>query len=319
MTTPASSPAPEQLPEPDPQTDWQAWHAEREETLREPNGWLSLVSLTWLDAAPQAIAGFPGLWSARGSALPSAEGENWEAQVLLSPDSGVTRDGAPVSGTVTISLATGGSDSSLMCDGVVAEVAQRGSALMVRIRDPKAATRTRFQGVPTYDFSPEWMRPARFTPDAETREFTVPSAQPGLTTRITRVGRVAVSLPDGTVVDLLATGSPQSPSVIFHDPTNGDQTAAWRAAPVVLPSVPDSTGEGVPAPSGVASRGTTAAATSGAQALDGPWDVLVDFNRSTNFPAHFTAYGTCPTPPEGNNIPLPVTAGEKKPTPPAED
>ena len=99
--------------------DWLAWREHREKALREPNGWLSLTSLTWLDAAPQSVPGFPGLWSARGSAVPSAGGEDWQAEVLLPADSAVTRDGVPATGTVTISLGAGDSDSSLACGDVV--------------------------------------------------------------------------------------------------------------------------------------------------------------------------------------------------------
>ena len=72
--------------------------------------------------------------------------------------------------------------------------------------------------------------------------------------------------------------------VIFHDPTNGAQTAAWRRAPLL----PD----------------------------EGGW--VVDFNRAQNFPAHFTPFGTCPTPPEGQGVPLAVHAGEKAPAEPVD-
>lgn len=318
-TAPDTPTAPRPLmPEPSTEADWLVWRAQREEELREPNGWLSLTSLTWLDAAPQAVPGFPGLWSARGSALPSADGEDWQAQVLLPEDAGVAQDGAPVTGTVTLRLATGDSDRSLMCGDVQAEVAQRGGAVMVRIRNPLAPTRAAFHGVPAYGFSPEWIRPARFTPDPAPHEFTVPSAHPGLTTRLTALGRVQVSLPDGSTVDLQVTGSPESPSVIFHDPTNGGETSGWRAAPVALPGSSVLADEDGPAGPGRVPPITSApSTTAGAQPVDGAWDALVDFNRSTNFPAHFTAYGTCPTPPPGNDVPIAVTAGERRPSPAA--
>jgi uncharacterized protein (DUF1684 family) len=277
----------------DARSDWLAWRARREETLREPNGWLSLTSLTWLDADPRSVPGFPGLWSATGPGDtgqedPSAlDSPRWQARALLPDDAGVTRNGVSVTGAVTIALGPGDSDQSLALGDLIAEVAQRGSGVIVRIRDPRARTRTGFRGVPVFDFDPDWIRPARFTPDAEPREITVPSAQTGLRTRLTAIGRAAVALSDGSVADLLVTGSPDAPSVIFHDTTNGAETSAWRSAPVLLPEAGD------------ASR-----------------DALVDFNRSTNFPAHFTAYGTCPTPPEGNDLPVAVTAGEKRPAPP---
>ncbi|HWS27785.1 MAG TPA: DUF1684 domain-containing protein, partial [Xanthomonadales bacterium] len=39
--------------------------------------------------------------------------------------------------------------------------------------------------------------------------------------------------------------------------------------------------------------------------------IVVDFNRAYNPPCAFTAYATCPMPPEGNRLDLYVAAGEK--------
>ena len=39
--------------------------------------------------------------------------------------------------------------------------------------------------------------------------------------------------------------------------------------------------------------------------------VVLDFNRAYNPPCAFTAYATCPLPPDSNRLGLAVTAGEK--------
>ena len=41
--------------------------------------------------------------------------------------------------------------------------------------------------------------------------------------------------------------------------------------------------------------------------------VELDFNRAVNLPCAFTDYATCPLPPEGNNLPFAVEAGERLP------
>ncbi|MEU4391438.1 DUF1684 domain-containing protein [Kribbella sp. NPDC023855] len=69
-------------------------------------------------------------------------------------------------------------------------------------------------------------------------------------------------------------------SLSFHDETNGDETAAWRAV--------------------ITGR------------VQGDRTVVVDFNWAINLPFAFTPFGTCPAPIIGNHLPLPVTAGEKK-------
>ena len=40
--------------------------------------------------------------------------------------------------------------------------------------------------------------------------------------------------------------------------------------------------------------------------------VFVDFNKSYNPPCAFTAYATCPLPPQQNRLPVRIEAGEKK-------
>ena len=40
--------------------------------------------------------------------------------------------------------------------------------------------------------------------------------------------------------------------------------------------------------------------------------VELDFNRAYNPPCVFSHYATCPLPPPGNKLPLPILAGEKK-------
>jgi hypothetical protein len=45
----------------------------------------------------------------------------------------------------------------------------------------------------------------------------------------------------------------------------------------------------------------------------GPDGVVLDFNRALNLPCAFTDFATCPLPPEGNDLPFAVPAGEKLP------
>ena len=39
--------------------------------------------------------------------------------------------------------------------------------------------------------------------------------------------------------------------------------------------------------------------------------VILDFNKSYNPPCVFTAYSTCPLPPEQNKLPMAVRSGER--------
>lgn len=283
MTTPVSAASPDSARE-----RWQAWHDQREATLREPTGWLSLVSLTWIDETPREVPGFPGLWSAIGNTVTidftDAPGE---------PP--ITLDSAPAPALVNHEIVPGDTDRTLAAGDVEAEVARRGERMMVRIRDPRAATRTSFTGVPTYPFDESWLLTGTYEPYPEPVDRAVPSAQPGLTSHITIQGRIHFAFPDGTPATWEVGGDPDSLSVSFRDATNGVATSAWRSAPVRKMSIDEG----------------DAAAVGGPGAGE---QVIVDFTRSVNFPAHFTPFGTCPTPVEGNATKVAVEAGELTPT-----
>lgn len=261
---------------------WEAFRAEREETLAAEYGWLSLTSLTWLGHAPTTLPDFPGLWSLE------AQTGNGGVRVLASfpADAHVTREGEAVRTSVRIDVARGASDISLACGHLRAEVAQRGAGACVRVRDPHAPTRTAFRSVPTWDFDPSWICPAEVTWDSAPSPLRVPSALAELTVRITRLGHAVVTLPNGTHATLVVTEMGEGAGVIFYDETNGCDSSPWRAAPLR-----DAREAGV--------------------GEDGAW--VLDFTRATAFPAHFTPYGTCPTPPTENVIPMRVEAGEKSP------
>lgn len=205
----------------------------------------------------------------------------WSAQdhdvtVSFAEADGVTLGDEPMVGTFDFAMDRGGEDASLLAsDGRQAEVASRFGRICVRTRDPQSPTRQAFTETSTYDFDAAWIVEGRWRPEGSPWPMRVASAHPGGIANITVRGEADIL---GRTV--IVTGGPDSLGLIFHDLTNGDTTEGWRAAPVVI-----------------GADGRTAA---------------VDFNRSTNFPASFTPYGTCPTPPAANRFDVAITAGEKK-------
>ena len=63
-------------------------------------------------------------------------------------------------------------------------------------------------------------------------------------------------------------------------------------------------------PSGHESYGAGRYLYTAAPAADG--SLLVDFNRAYNPPCVFSAYATCPLPPEENRLPIRIEAGERR-------
>ncbi|MBE7162740.1 MAG: DUF1684 domain-containing protein, partial [Williamsia herbipolensis] len=256
-----------------PVSEWAAWHAGRERTLQEEHGWLSLTAFHWLPQQEGPLAGLPGRWQADGAT----------ARVRLTDADGVAlwdQDSASVDGPLEATVDEQGSLRWLHWGDRQIELARRGGRYAIRVRDPHASTRTAFTGVPTFPLDPAWVRPATVMPRAHREIVEVDTARTDLRQQARIDADVVVELPDGTTVELAATvGEDGSVSILFHDSSNGAQTAAWR---VLFGGVPDAEGR-----------------------------LTLDFNRALNMPYSFTEFGTCPAPVPTNRIPIPVTAGEK--------
>ena len=248
--------------------DWQAWHARREADLDTDYGWLTVVAFNWLPVEPAEIPGLPGKWWAQ------------DGQAHVTSASGLKLNSEPLTGTTSASVPEAGSLSWLLHGDKLVELVLRGGRYAIRQRDPRAATRVGFSGVPTFEVDPAWKVTGHYTPYEEPQRVEVSTARADLRQHVTAVGTVHLALGD-SAYELVATSAGGGRlSLSFYDETNGVETAPWRTV-------------------------TT-------EPLDG-WTVAVDFNRAINLPFAFTDYGTCPAPVVGNRLGLDVTAGEKAP------
>jgi uncharacterized protein len=261
---------------PDLATSWAAWHAEREDELRAPHGWLSLTTLRWLTPEPSAVDDLPGLWSATpdGVVITAAAADGLAVRTVREP--------RRIDGTVTLHPVDGLPGTMVEVGDRVVEVVRRTDSHALRVRDPLAVTRTAFTGVPTFPVDARWVLDARFEPYAEPRPITVGAVVEGLSHHLTAVGVVRFEL-DGRMHELVAQPGKQGGlALYFRDATNGVTT--YPGGRIVRISDP--------APDG---------------------GVTVDLNRLTNLPCAFTDHATCPLPPDGNVLDVPIEAGEKTP------
>lgn len=204
----------------DSRTEWQQWREERNSSLKQPHGWLSLIGLEWLTDAPARLAHFPGVWSAQTP-------ENHRVTAIFTAEDQVTADGEPQVGEISFDLPRGSEDIRLTDSrGRKAEVASRFGRVAVRTRDPQAPTLVGFTQTNTYDFDPEWVIRGAWHAGTGAGTMPVATAQAGQTSELSVVGRA--ELLGQTVV---VTGSPTSANLIFHDATNGETTEGWRVAP----------------------------------------------------------------------------------------
>ncbi len=259
-----------------PRSLWEAWHAEREEELRAPHGWLSLTALVWLGPEPSAVDGLPGRWSATpdGVVITATAADDLVVRAVREP--------RRIDGTVTLHPIDGLPGTLVEIGERVVEVVRRTDSHALRVRDPQAITRTAFTGVPAFPVDGRWVLDARFEPYPEPRPITVGAVVEGLTHRPTAVGVVTFEL-DGATHELVALAGKESGlSLHFRDATSGDTTYAGGRILRTADPEPDGT-------------------------------LVLDLNRLTNLPCAFTDFATCPLPPAGNVLSVAVEAGERSP------
>ena len=252
---------------------WTSWHAEREAVLREPHGWLSLTALHWLTSAPAGYPDLPGSW--RGT-------DDGGVEITAAPGDELEVDGVTVDGTVRIEPKDGQPGVLVTVGEQRVEVIRRTDSYALRVRDPRAITRTAFDGVPTYPVQSRWVVTGRYEPYPAPSPITVDAVVEGLHHYFTAVGEVHFDLDGQPQTLVVLPGRDGGLSLHFRDGTSGQET--YGGGRVLKTDDPTEDGT-----------------------------LIVDLNRTVNLPCAFTAFATCPLPPAGNTVTVPVEAGERSP------
>ncbi len=256
----------------------------REEGLRRPLGWLSLVGLHWIEPGSRRVgsAGDNDIVLAVGperlGTLALAEGV-----VTLEPAAGALFfvDGAAVDGAFALQPDSSGAPTQVTFDEGRSgfSLIERDGRFALRVRDSQARALREFSGLEFYPVDADWRIAARFEPHPEGSTIEIanvinqlqPMPNPGALVfeREGRTHRIeAIGNEDGSLF------------LIFADRTSGRETyGAGRFLDTAAPR-------------------------------DGL--VTVDFNLAYNPPCAFNDYSTCPLPPPENRLDMAVRAGEEK-------
>lgn len=275
------------LPQMDPEihrAEIQAWHTRRMAELRQPDGWLSVVGLYWLDPGENTFGAdstnavvfpsLPGVPGHVGSFFLEGDGVRME----VDPGVEVTNEGQPVWSLVLFPT-EGRRPVSPHLASLRWQVIQRQDLVGVRLRDTANAAIQGLEEIPMFPVSLAWRIPARFEPYDPPRMLKVPnvlgqiSEQPSPGAVVFRVG--------GERLRLDVTGDPEgdSFSIVFGDLTNGIET--YGGGRFLEVDAPDENG----------------------------W-TFIDFNKAYNPPCVFTDFATCPLPTPENQLPVRIEAGE---------
>ncbi|WP_243370814.1 DUF1684 domain-containing protein [Microvirga solisilvae] len=257
------------------------WHEKRLTTLTKPDGWLSVVGLSWLER---------GTWHFGSSSdsdivianIPSSAGtvtlnESGSVTVRFEPDTKGTIDGKACQ---EATLSADPAAPTLAAIGDVSfYVIERNGRKALRIVDSGSRNRQDFMDIPRFSADPSWRIVADWVALETPQPFEVDSIIGTANTVL--VTHKAVFNRDGRKIELWPThGTETAPMFVLRDATSGHETYG-------------------------ASRFLTGE-------IDGS-QIVLDFNKAINPPCAFTDFATCPLPPAENRLPFRIEAGEKLP------
>lgn len=261
----------------------ESWRGQREQRLKSPTGWLSLVGLEWLKPGANTvgsardndivIAGAP-------AHLGTIEWSGDKVTAQLNADSGATIDGKLVSRAdllddshekpTTISFST---VNFYLVD-------RAGGKKGLRIKDSAAETRTHFLGLDYFPVDPSWRIEAKWVAFDPPHTLEIPNVL-GTIDSMTVPGKAVFEHGGKTfeLLPVLETADADELFFIIADKTSGKET--YGAGRFLYSAMPK----------------------------DGK--VVLDFNKAYNPPCAFTPYATCPLAPPENRMGVAVKAGEK--------
>jgi uncharacterized protein (DUF1684 family) len=264
----------------------EAWRQERVADLKKEDSWLTLVGLYWLHPGANRFGSNP----ANHIILPAGPGKapayagnltlnDKTVKLTAQPGVALLADGKPAAPGTVLKSDTTGKPTVVQLGSLSFYVIQREEKLGVRIKDKASPLLASFKGLDDFPLNPDWRVVARFEP-AKDKKIAIANV----------LGQVADQKSPGTVVferggktyrlDALEGGPKGELFLIFADQTNGRETYG-------------------------AGRFLETDAPQGGK-------VVVDFNTAYNPPCAFTAFATCPLPPQQNKLAVKVEAGEKK-------
>jgi uncharacterized protein (DUF1684 family) len=279
------------------ETSWQkdtsAWREEHKADLLKPDGWLSLIGLEWLQPGDNSV----GSAADNKIHLPSGPAHvailrlEGETVTLNPPAEGFPSDflvaGAPAKPQTLRAEANKDKLSSRLTTGTLnMYVIRREARFALRIKDSRSPAIVGFHGLNWYAPDPGYRVAAKW----------IPYSPPKTITLATLVG-TKYDQPVPGAAEFTLAGKTFRLEPVLEDP------AVAKLFFILRDTTSTSTTYG-------ACRFLyTAFPTNG---LDKPGELVLDFNRLENPPCAYTPYSTCPLPPAGNRLAIPLPVGEQR-------
>lgn len=261
------------------------WHEERMAELKSEEGWLNLVGIFWLKEGESSFGSDPSNDLVFPQEAPPFIGSYFvrkaEIEVRINPGIPVRNDRGLVAKMKLKVNHDEHSIDQLTMGSLRWFVIGRDGKVGVRLRDLESPSVTQFQGVARYSTETAWRIEATFVPSNPPKKIFAATVL-GTNREHASPGTFTFKVNDQTYsLDALSRNKEGRLFVVFGDPTNGQET--YGGGRFVYVDPPDKNGA-----------------------------VFIDFNKAYNPPCAFSAFSTCPLPPEQNRLPIKITAGEKK-------
>ncbi len=259
------------------------WHQKRNDRLNQPDGWLTLSGLFWLEEGVNTFGGsrdndliFPGEYVAPLLGTLVLEDDSVSIRVadgieILIGDSAIHTSG--------LKKDSNGDPDFLTWGSLTWYVIERGDRIGIRLKDSAHPNYVNFKPTQLFPIDSTWRVPAHLEVFDSLRSVDITNvlgdSEPNPTP-----GRLHFKL-NGAGYTLTPLGDPGDKNyfIIFGDASNGLSTyGAGRF--LVIP------------------------------AADENGNTVIDFNKSYNMPCVFSPYATCPLPPQENLLSIAVEAGE---------
>ncbi len=272
-------------------SDLLAYRAHRVERLTAPDGWLTLVGLEWLKPGANTVGSAADNRIRLSSAAPAHVG-------VIEVNGDDIRIAAPV----------GGFAADVKMDGVAAHAAkladdraakpteisagrlkiyllQRGAdRYALRIKDPQAPTRLEFRGLHWYEPDPKYRVEAKWIPLVPPQKLKI-ATMIGTTDEMPAPGIAEFTLDGQTIRLEPVLEEPDAKQLFFILRDTTSRSTTYGSGRFVYTDFPD-------------------------HGLSQPGHLTIDFNKLYNPPCAFTAYATCPLPPEQNRLSIALPVGE---------
>jgi uncharacterized protein (DUF1684 family) len=258
------------------------WHAERIKNLKEPNGWLNLVGLYWLEEGPNSFGSGPRnkIVFPAGTIVDEAgyfERSGDKVKLVVQHQAAITVNGKPVTEAIVFDK-----DSTrqpvLSCGNLRWTLIRRDDKIGIRLRDLASPAIKTFKDIERFSVDTSWRIEAVLQTAGAAQRIAIKNVL-GQTSQQPTAGKLVFTV-NHQQYSLDALDEGDELFVIFGDETNGQST--YPSGRFLYAKKPGADGK-----------------------------TILDFNKAYNPPCAFTNYATCPLPPKENILSFAITAGEK--------